>query len=204
MTARRLLYVIDDEAIIRASIVSLVQAHGPYDCREFAAGDDFLAGLDGLEPGCVVLDLQLDGTAGVSVMSRLAERPRDFPTIIVTGFSDMPTAISAFRGGVVEFLHKPYEIRPLLDAIERGFHLLDHGSEPPALVAAARERLARLSGEEAEVLVRLIRGETNELMGRAMKRDSRSVQLLRAHMLAALDAPSVLAAIRLAALGGWL
>lgn len=204
MTARRLLYVVDDEAIIRASIVSLVQAHDSYECREFASGDAFLAGLDALEPGCVVLDLQLDGTGGAGVMSRLAERPGDFRTIVVTGFSDLPTAIAAFRAGVVEFLHKPYEIRPLLDAIERGFHLLEQGSEPPALVTAAKDRLARLSAEEADVLARLIQGETNEQIGRALRLDSRAVQLLRARTLAALDAPSILAAVRLAALGGWL
>ena len=43
MTARRILYVVDDEAVVRASIVSLVQAHGDLECREYRNGDIFLA-----------------------------------------------------------------------------------------------------------------------------------------------------------------
>ncbi|ATE63087.1 response regulator transcription factor [Rhizorhabdus dicambivorans] len=204
MTAGRLLYVVDDEAIVRASIVSLVQAHGAYECREFANGDAFLSVLDGLEPGCVVLDLQLDGASGVTAMRALAERPDRFRTIVVTGFSDLSIAIEAFRAGVVDFLHKPYEIRPLLDALDRGFHLLEQGSEPPALVAGAKALVARLGGEEAELFARLIRGETNEEIGRALRLDARAVQIVRARVLSTLEAPSVLAAIRIAALAGWL
>lgn len=202
MTAERTLYVVDDEAIVRASIVSLVQAHGAYGCREFASGEAFLAALDGLDPGCVVLDLQLDGTTGVDALHALAAWPDRFRTIVVTGFSDLSTAIEAFRAGVVEFLHKPYEMRPLLDAVERSFHLLEKGAEPAALVAEAKARVARLVDEEAAIFRHLIRGATNEQIERALALDPRAVQIGRARVLAALEAPSVLAAIRIAALAG--
>lgn len=202
MTARRFLYVVDDEAIVRASIVSLVQAHGAYECREFANCDAFLAALDDLDPGCVVLDLQLDGTSGADAMHALAARTGQFRTIVVTGFSDLATAIEAFRAGAVDFLHKPYEMRPLIEAIDRAFHLLEHGGEPPELVAAARALVDRLAEGEADVFAHLIRGETNEQIGRALRLDARAVQVLRARVLAALDAPSILAAIRIAALAG--
>ena len=204
MSKRRFLYIVDDEAIVRASIVSLVQAHGDYECREFANGDTFLAALDGLEPGCVVLDLQLEGAGGDAAMAALSQRTDRFRTVVVTGFSDLDTAIAALRAGALDFLHKPYEMRPLLDAIERGFHLIEHGSEPAALVEAVRSRLQRLQPDEAAVLKLLIQGQTNEQIGRALDIDARSVQLLRARILTTLDAPTILAAIRLAGLAGCL
>lgn len=203
MTARRIIHIVDDEAIVRASIVSLVQAHGPFECREYADGEACLAAIDTIEPGCVVLDLQLDQVGGSRLIHALAQRQDRFRMIVVTGFSDLAAAIEAFRVGAVDFLHKPYEMRALLDAIDRAFHLLEQGSEPPALVAEAKARLARLTRNEAQVLALLVRGETNQDIARRLDLDPRTVQIHRARALAAIDAPSILAAIRTAAIAGW-
>jgi FixJ family two-component response regulator len=203
MTARRIIHIVDDEAIVRASIVSLVQAHGPFECREYADGEACLAVIDAIEPGCVVLDLQLDEVGGSKLIRALAERQDRFRMVVVTGLSDLATAIEAFRLGAVDFLHKPYEMRALLDAIDRGFHLLEQGGEPPALVAEARARLARLTPDEARVLALLIQGGTNQDIARMLGVGSRKVQIDRARALAAIDAPSILAAIRTAAIAGW-
>ncbi|KRB79308.1 response regulator receiver protein [Sphingomonas sp. Root710] len=203
MTTKAVLYVVDDEAIVRASIISLVQAHGDFECREYSNGDDFLADLDGLAPGCVVLDLQLDGASGETVMEVLAQRISVFRTIVITGFGDFSAAIEAFRAGAVDFLYKPYEMRPLLNAIDRAFHLLDHGVEPPDLVADAKARLARLSPIEQEVLARLIGGQTNQDIAKTLQLEPRTVQVHRARALAAIEAASVLAAVRTAAIAGW-
>lgn len=202
MTARRILYVVDDEPIVRASIISLVQAHGEFECHEYSSGDAFLAALDGLGPGCVVLDLQLEGSDGGAVIEALAGRP-GFRMIVVTGFGDLAAAIDAFQAGAVDFLYKPYEMRPLLDAIDRAFHLIEHGVERPDLVADARARLAGLGPLEAEILAGLVRGQTNQDLARELALDARTVQIHRARALAAIGAPSILAAIRLAAIAGW-
>jgi two-component system response regulator FixJ len=203
MTARRVIHIVDDEAIVRASIVSLVQAHGMFECREYANGEAFLPRVDDIDPGCVVLDLQLDGVSGAPVIRALAERRDRFRMIVVTGYSDLTTAIEAFRAGAVDFLHKPYEMRALLDAVDRGFHLLEQGGEPPVLVAEAKARIARLTQDEADVLALLIEGQTNQDIARALGFDPRRVQIHRARALAALDAPSIPAAIRTAAVAGW-
>lgn len=202
MKARKLLYVVDDEAIVRSSIVSLVQAYGDYDCREFARGDVFVEALGELDRGCVVLDLQLGGVSGADALSALAQRQDDFRTIVVTGFSDLGTAMAAFRAGVVDVLHKPFEPWPLIDAIGRGFHLLDHGVEPAPLVVDARQRIARLSQNDVAVFRRLVQGDTNEQVGQRLGLDPRGVHIVRARILATLEVPSILGALRLAALAG--
>lgn len=202
MTARRILYVVDDEAIVRASIISLVQAHAAYECHEYHTGDAFLAAIDTLEPGCVVLDLQLDGVSGATVMEALSGRLERFRMIVVTGFGDLAVAIDAFRAGAVDFLYKPYETRPLLDAIDRAFHRLEQGSEPAELVTEAKARIARLSPVEADIFERLIHGATNHDISVALELDARTVQLLRARALSIMGAPSIVAAIRTAMIAG--
>jgi two-component system response regulator FixJ len=201
MTKRRL-YIVDDEAVVRASIVSLVQAHGDFECDEFPGAGDFLAALDGLAPGCIILDLQLQHSSGHTVMKALAGRG-DFRIIVVTGFGDLATAVESFRAGAIDFLYKPYEMRPLLDALDRAYQLIEQGVDRADLVADARARIARLGPLEAEVLVGLVRGQTNQHLAHALGLDERAVQIHRARALATLDAPSLLAAIRTAALAGW-
>lgn len=203
MTGRRKLYIVDDEAIVRVSIVSLVQAHGDYDCREYSGGEGILAALDRLDPGVVVLDLQLDGVGGADVMRALARRADRFPVIIVTGFSDIHTAIDAFRAGAVEFFQKPYEIRPLLHALDRAFHKLEHGDGPAALAEEAHARLQRLDSEERDILRRLVNGDGNLEIARQLGADPRRIERVRAQALAKLDAGSIIEAIRLAALAGY-
>ena len=202
VTAQRKLYVVDDEAVVRASIVSLVEAHGPFDCHEYRSGDAFLAALDTLEPGCVVLDLQLEGANGMAVMKSLSGRP-GFRMIVITGSGDLAVAIEAFREGAVDFLHKPYEMRPLLDAIDRAFQQIEHGADRAELIAEAQARVARLGPIEGKVLAALVRGDTNQDIATAFALDARTVQIIRARALAAVEAPSLLGAIRTAAIAGW-
>ncbi len=202
MTKRRKLYVVDDEAVVRASIISLVQAHGDFECHEFPSGEVFLDALGGLDPGCVILDLQLQRSNGQTVMRALSGRP-DFRMIVVTGFGDLAAAIEAFSAGAVDFFYKPYEMRPLLDAIERAYQLIEQGADRAELVADARARIARLGPLEAEILAGLVRGQTNQDLARSLVLDARTIQIHRARALAALDAPSLLAALRTAALAGW-
>lgn len=203
MTARQILYVVDDEAIVRASIISLVQAHGDFECHEYHSGASFVEAIDGLEAGCVVLDLQLEGLSGMAVLEALSGRTGQFPTIVITGYGDFTAAVGAFQAGAVDFLYKPYEMRALLDAITRAFHLLEHGAEPPELVAETRAQFDGLNPVEAQVLARLVIGQTNQDISEAMAMESRAVQVYRARALAAIKAPSVLAAIRKASIAGW-
>lgn len=195
--------MVDDEAIVRASIISLVQAHGDFECREYHSGESFVEAIDAFEPGCVVLDLQLEGLSGMAVMEALSGRIDQFPTVVITGYGDFTAAVGAFQAGAVDFLYKPYEMRPLLDAIDRAFHLLEHGVEPPELVAEARARFDGLNALEAQVMAGLVAGHTNQDISEAMAIEPRAVQVHRARALAAIEAPSVLAAIRKAAIAGW-
>lgn len=203
MRAERILYVVDDDAVVSESLMSLVEAHSGIACREFRTGEGFLNALDQLPPGCVVLDLKLEGMRSSRLMRALNARIERFRTIVVTGGADLSVAIDAFRLGAVEFLFKPYEVRPLLAAIDRGFHLLEFGAEPADLVVEARQRLTGLAPHEADILLRLIRGETNHVIAHAHGVDERVIQVQRARTLTAIEAPSILAAMRMAAIAGW-
>lgn len=196
------LYIIDDEAIVRASIVSLLQADGGWDHAEFDSSDSFLAALDSLDPGCVLVDMQLPGSSGSVIIEALSRRPRPFPFVVVTGFSDFATAVRMFRLGAIDFLHKPFDPVALLDAVDRALHRLRDDSRWQDISADARRRIAALTGEEGRLMALVFEGLSNADIAAAMGVTPRDVQRARALALAKLDAPTIFDAMRVFALAG--
>ncbi|MBP8231511.1 MAG: response regulator [Rhizorhabdus sp.] len=196
------LYIIDDEAIVRASIISLFQADGGWDHAEFDNSDSFLAALDSLDPGCVLVDMQLPGSNGSVIVEALSRRSPSFPFVVVTGFSDFATAVSMFRLGAVDFLHKPVDPVALFDAVERALHRLRGDGQWQALVSHAQSRVAALTSEEDRSMALIFEGQSNADIASAMGVTPRDVQRARALALAKLDAPTIFDAMRVFALAG--
>ncbi len=201
MTSKRL-YLIDDEAVVRASIVSLLQVDGVWDHVEFATADDFLEALAGLSPGCVLVDLQLPGSSGSVVVEALATGPQRFPFIVVTGFSDFSTAVHMFRRGAVDFLHKPFDPVALIDALDRALHRLQYGGERREVAEDVRQRIAGLSEDERRLMALVFEGASNAEIAIELHADPRDVQRARAMVLAKIGAPSIFDAMRVFALAG--
>ncbi len=201
MSGKRL-YIIDDEAIVRASIVSLMQADGDWDHAEFDSSDSFLEALDSLDPGCVLVDMQLPGSSGSVVVEALSRLPQPFPFVVVTGFSDFATAVRMFRLGAIDFLHKPFDPVALLDAVDRALHRLRADDRWQHLSADAGRRIASLTGEEGRLMALIFEGLSNADIAATIGVTSRDVQRARALALAKLDAPTIYDAMRVFALAG--
>ena len=79
----RTVYIVDDDPIIRRSCATIVRdaGHTPH---PFASGEDFVAALDYLDDGCVLLDMQMPGLTGLDVQDRLAAQGSEMPVIIMT------------------------------------------------------------------------------------------------------------------------
>lgn len=118
-----LVYVIDDEAGLRTSSCYLIAALG-ITCLEYASGQDFLAEVDQLEPGCILLDVQMRTMSGLEVQAELQRRKINWPIVFMSGHRDVPTVVQAVREGAVEFLEKPFDDEKLLAALHRGFKVL--------------------------------------------------------------------------------
>jgi FixJ family two-component response regulator len=201
MSGKRL-YIIDDEAIVRASIVSLMQADGGWDHAEFDSSDSFLEALDGLDPGCVLVDMQLPGSSGSVVVEALSRQPQPFPFVVVTGFSDFATAVRMFRLGAIDFLHKPFDPVALLGAVDRALHRLRGDGPWQELSADAGRRIAALTGEEGRLMALIFEGLSNADIAGTIGVTPRDAQRARALALAKLDAPTIYDAMRIFALAG--
>ncbi len=108
--------LIDDEVEVLRSIGNYFERLG-YEVARELSGEDGLSTYDRLRPEVVVLDLDLPGMNGLEVLERLHER--NAGVILLTGDSDVSTAVKAMQLGAENFLTKPVDMAHLVAATAR-------------------------------------------------------------------------------------
>jgi len=111
-------FVIDDDAAMRAAIQGLLKSAG-LRSETFGAAEDFLRSKRPDGPSCLVLDVSLPGISGLDFQHQLADAGIQIPIIFITGHGDIPMTVRAMKSGAVEFLTKPFHDQDLLDAIRQ-------------------------------------------------------------------------------------
>src|SRR5712671_1482570 len=115
-----IVFVIDDDAGVRASIQGLLKSVG-LRSETFGTAQEFLRSERPDGPSCLVLDVRLPGVSGLDFQHELAEAGVQIPIIFITGHGDIPMTVKAMKSGAVEFLTKPFRDQDLLDAIQQAW-----------------------------------------------------------------------------------
>src|ERR1700675_5042003 len=102
---RPIVFVVDDDAVVRDSIEDLLQSVG-LEVRLFASSEEFLQTRRPDVPGCLVLDVRLPERSGLDFQRELAGTDKELPIVFITGHGDIPMSVRAMKSGAVEFLTK--------------------------------------------------------------------------------------------------
>src|SRR6202043_2022831 len=100
-----IVFIVDDDAIVRGAISSLLMSVGQQGHRFESARDLPQSSLPGI-PGCLVLDIRLPGLSGLDLQAELANAGLPIPIIFITGHGDIPMSVRAMKAGAVDFLTK--------------------------------------------------------------------------------------------------
>lgn len=191
-------YIVDDDQAVRQSLHGLLSERPNLVIRVFASGDAFLDNIEASDGGVLLLDFQMPGRDGIQVMRALQDRGAKFLTIMLTGQGDISLAVQAMKAGATDFLEKPYDPHHLLNLLDEAFARFSETSGIAQRREQARERIARLSPREHEVLMGLIEGRPNKVIAHQLDLSPRTVEIYRANMMEKLDVSSLSEALRLA------
>jgi two-component system, LuxR family, response regulator FixJ len=192
----RFVYVVDDDPGIRCELADILEASG-MNVFAFASGEDLIEVLDRLQPGCILLDLNMPGRGGLQTQADLVSRNACHQVIVLTGSGSINSAVAAIRQGASDFLEKPFAIAGLLAAIDEAFDRLDEQQEEQRLRQEARERLEKLSHREREVLALLVEGKPNKIIAYDLGLSVRTVEVYRANLMNKLKTKSLSDAVKL-------
>ena len=199
----RTTYLVDDDYGVRNAFRSLLELQPDQIVRDFTSGEAFLAEAESLEPGVLLLDLNMPGLSGLEVLEALQSRHRGkFTILILTGMGTVPRALDAMRGGVFDFIEKPCDARSLFDSVDAAHTALARDRAAAASAVQARARIGSLSGREHDVLIGLLQGNANKDIAETLDISARTVEIYRSNMMAKLKVHSLSAAIRVALVAG--
>ena len=114
-------YVVDDDESIRTLWRWLMESNG-IAVRTFATAAEFIESYRNGDAGCLVLDLKLPGMSGLELQEYLNRRDIEIPIVFVTGHGDVPAAVSAIKGGAIDFIQKPFSHRGSFRSSKRLFN----------------------------------------------------------------------------------
>lgn len=192
------IYPVDDDGAVRTSLFALLSAQPGLVVRSFASGDDFLAAADELDPGVVLLDVNMPGTGGLDVLRTIRGAHRGkFAGVMLTGQGSIDTAVKSMKAGAVDFVEKPYAAETLLGAIDAAFAVVADSKVATARATEARAQIEALSPREREVLDGLVEGKANKVIAAELGISPRTVEIYRANLMAKLDAKSLADIVRL-------
>jgi two-component system, NtrC family, nitrogen regulation response regulator GlnG len=182
------IWIVDDDQSIRFVLERALQRDG-LDTRSFTQANDVLAALGNASPSelpsVLVSDIRMPGVNGLELLSKVKARQPDLPIIIMTAYSDLDSAVSAFQGGAFEYLAKPFDVNNAIELVRRAFEqsvatpdeATAHTATPEMLgQAPAMQELfraiGRLSQSHVTVLITGESGTGKELVAKALHKHS--------------------------------
>lgn len=112
------IWIVDDDQSIRF-VLEKALAREDLAVRSFTNPRDVLAALEEDQPQVLVSDIRMPGGSGIELLTKVKERAPGLPVIIMTAYSDLDSAVSAFQGGAFEYLPKPFDVPKAVELIRR-------------------------------------------------------------------------------------
>ena len=181
-------WIVDDDQSIRFVLEkALLREHLP--SRSFSNPRELLAALetatDDEAPLILVSDIRMPGGSGLDLLEKVKARHPGLPVIIMTAYSDLDSAVSAFQGGAFEYLPKPFDLSKALELIHRAVEEAQREEVSEERMVQAPEMLGqapamqdvfraigRLSQSMVTVMITGESGSGKELVARALHKHS--------------------------------
>ncbi|HEX9720368.1 MAG TPA: nitrogen regulation protein NR(I) [Ramlibacter sp.] len=182
------IWIVDDDQSIRFVLEkALLREDLP--TRSFTSPREVLQALDSGDdengPQILVSDIRMPGGSGLDLLAKVKEKLPGLPVIIMTAFSDLDSAVSAFQGGAFEYLPKPFDLPKAIELIRRAVEesqreevAEERMADTPEMLGQAPamqdvfRAIGRLSQSNVTVMITGESGTGKELVARALHKHS--------------------------------
>jgi len=141
--------IVDDEPNITSSFSALLKDHN-YRTETAASAEDALRHVERSDFSLILLDLNLPGESGIDFLRQLRSQPGSPHVLVISGQSDIPTALQAVKLGAIDYLEKPVAAEKLISAVRSAMMLVDAERHRNLMVADLDDR-TRISGRSKAV-----------------------------------------------------
>ena len=154
-------FVVDDDGAVRGALREFIEQDGR-SVEVFGSAREFLDAHRSGRNACLVVDCRMPGMDGIELLERLKADGHQLPTIMITGYGDVPLAVRAMKAGAAGFIEKPVRGDELLAAIDRALEQARGSTELAELRDAAATRIAALTPRQRKVMGLVIEGKLSK------------------------------------------
>ncbi len=190
-------FVVDDDNVFRDSIKSMLLHDGRH-VEDFDSCEDFLAAYIPGTEGCLLVDAYLPGMKGVDLLQRLLDAGHHLPAVMITGNTDVTTAVLAMKAGASDFIEKPVSSQELLLCVERALEISHDESRKDAWQKDAVTALSGLTARQKQIMERVLAGEPSKNIAADLGISQRTVENHRNAIMTKTKSKSLPALARLA------
>lgn len=179
--------VVDDEPGIRHALGQLLEYEG-YEVHTAGGGAEALALYEKTRPHLVFLDVKMAGIDGLEILRRLRQLDATAMVVMISGHATIQTAVEATQLGAYDILEKPLDTDRVLVLLRNALAQRNLSEENERLrdtiqaryeivgrsyaIRALLERIDKVAGTPARVLITGENGTGKELVARAIHRGS--------------------------------
>jgi len=194
--ADALVYVVDDDFSVRASLEDLLASVG-LNSMTFGSTREFVEFQRPDAPGCLILDVRMPGMSGLDFQDEMLRSGILLPVIFITAHGDIPMSVRAMKAGALEFLTKPFREQDLLDAISRGLSHDRLRREAADALAELQCRLVSLTEGERKVMDLVVTGLLNKQIAAKLGVSEVTVKVRRGALMRKMQADSLATLVKL-------
>jgi two-component system sensor kinase FixL len=189
-------FIVDDDPSVRKAMGRLMQSAG-YAVETFESAQAFLQREQYAGNGCLVVDLHMPGETGLDLQTKLNTHKYTMPIIFITGAGSTSAGVHAMKQGAVDFLSKPVDDDELLSVVARAVETDHEARTRHAQQVAAKEKVARLTAREGEIMGLVVKGMLNKQIAHELGISEKTVKTHRGHVMQKVEAGSVTDLVRI-------
>ena len=179
------IWVLDDDKSIRW-VFEKALSKAKLPCQCFSNTNEAINQFNHETPSVILSDIRMPGESGIDFLTKVKEKFPHIPIIIMTAYSDLDTAVSAFQKGAFEYIAKPFDIDKVLEVINQALEQTTKENKKsdipdanlPEIIGQAQSMqevfraIGRLSKSNATVLLNGESGSGKELVANAIHKNS--------------------------------
>jgi FixJ family two-component response regulator len=189
-TKDSIVFIVDDDPIVRGAISSLLMSVGQQ-IQLFESAAELLRTSLPAVPSCLVLDIRLPGLSGLDLQAELANAGLPIPVIFITGHADVPMSVRAMKAGAVDFLTKPFRDQDLLDAVTRALEVDRKRRKDEKDIHEVRARYKTLTGREKQIMALVTEGLLNKQVANRLEISEVTAKIHRSRVMSKMGAKSL-------------
>ncbi len=186
MTEKNKIWIVDDDKSIRWVLEKALTREG-LDVVSFEDPSKLLQRFHHELPDVIISDIRMPNMDGIALINEIKRLAPNLPVIIMTAYSDLDRAVSAFQSGAFEFFSKPFDVDEVVNLVKRAIKesqsttktpKQDSGISNTEIIGSASamqevfRAIGRLSSSNLTVLITGESGTGKELVAKALHKHS--------------------------------